>query len=321
MSNSFDFNVLHERAKLYYLVRLFFEKSTALEVETPILSSSTTTEPFIDSFDLVEGNQRLFLHTSPEFYMKRLLTAVQQDIYQLVKVFRREESGNKHLREFSLLEWYRVNIDEQALIDDVANLMQSIWVSFRPDNEKLTVEKISYQTLFENYYQINPHQTTISELKACAKHSGLISLETALGDEKDRWLDALMSCVLESNLGGTHSDPKMTFIYDYPKSQCALARISKDEQGNQVAKRFELYIAGVELANGFYELNDEKEQRRRFNNENSYRRMIEKEQIPLDEEFLNDLDTLPECAGVALGIDRLLMLLLGKNSVHEVVYP
>jgi len=319
MTDNDKLEILQGRAKLYNVVRSFFLSTNALEVETPQLSEFTTTEPFIDSFDVLADNKRLFLHTSPEFYMKRLLSEIHQDVFQLSKVFRREELGNLHLREFSLLEWYRININEQQLIDDVISLIQSIWQQFNANKSPLPIEKISYFEFFETSFNINPHRVTIDELKTCAKRSSLLSLEDVLGDEKDRWFDALMSCSLDANLGGTKSQPKLTFLYDYPKSQCALARIGRDVHGNEVAKRFELYIAGVELANGFYELNSDIEQRQRFIQENNYRQKIDKETIPLDEEFLNDLAKLPECSGVALGLDRLLMLLLEKDNIHDVV--
>jgi len=308
---------LHTRAELLSKIRSFFEQKQVLEVETPILSQSATCDVFIDSFSTSQYKKNYYLHTSPEFAMKRLLASGSGDIYQLAKVFRQEESGQRHNPEFTLLEWYRIGFTDQDLINEVIELIKFLFSTETAINYK--TELLSYRDCFLQYLAINPHTATVSELKSCAKK---YHLDNTLSeqDEKDRWLELLLSCVIEKQLSGTFEKPQMTFLYDYPASQASLARIEENQYAEKVAKRFELYLGGMELANGFYELDNAVEQLKRFENDNQHRIALGKQSMPIDQHLIAALEQgLPSCAGVALGIDRLLMLMLGKTHIDEVL--
>ena len=292
------------RAKLYHQIRDFFQQRDVLEVDTAILSSAATTDPNIESLQLAEPP--LFLQTSPEFAMKRLLANGSGAIYQIAKAFRAGEEGQRHYREFAMLEWYRPGFDYQQLMEEVAALLQFV------TNWQL-IEKVSYREIFQQHLGINPHLVENAELTA------LVHLHTnyqSVDDDKDVLLDLLMSHVIEPQLGQSG----LTFIYDYPASQCALAKITYDKTGQLVAQRFELYIRGVELANGYQELTDWQEQEARFARDNLKRRGRGLPEHPMDRQLIAALKQgLPECAGVALGVDRLLMLMLGSQHIKEVL--
>ena len=240
--------------------------------------------------------------------MKRLLAAGSGPIYQICKAFRDGESGRRHNPEFSLLEWYRPGFDLFRLMNEVAYL-----VKLCLESPVLEVESISYQALFLRELRIDPLEATDSELAAVARR--LIPSAVGLDlSERDAWLDLLMTAQLETRLGRN----KLTFVYDYPASQAALARLNESDP--RVAARFELYHQGVELANGFHELGDAVEQRARFAADNRMRRARGQNALPIDERFLGALQAgLPDCAGVALGVDRLLMARLGVASLEEVL--
>ena len=292
------------RAKLYHQIRDFFQQRDVLEVDTAILSSAATTDPNIESLQLAEPP--LFLQTSPEFAMKRLLANGSGAIYQIAKAFRAGEEGQRHHREFAMLEWYRPGFDYQQLMEEVAALLQFV------TNWQL-IEKVSYREIFQQHLGINPHLVENAELTA------LVHLHTnyqSVDDDKDVLLDLLMSHVIEPQLGQSG----LTFIYDYPASQCALAKITYDKTGQLVAQRFELYIRGVELANGYQELTDWQEQEARFARDNLKRRGRGLPEHPMDRQLIAALKQgLPECAGVALGVDRLLLLMLGSQHIKEVL--
>ena len=292
------------RAKLYHQIRDFFQQRDVLEVDTAILSSAATTDPNIESLQLAEPP--LFLQTSPEFAMKRLLANGSGAIYQIAKAFRAGEEGQRHHREFAMLEWYRPGFDYQQLMEEVAALLQFV------TNWQL-IEKVSYREIFQQHLGINPHLVENAELTA------LVHLHTnyqSVDDDKDVLLDLLMSHVIEPQLGQSG----LTFIYDYPTSQCALAKITYDKTGQLVAQRFELYIRGVELAKGYQELTDWQEQEARFARDNLKRRGRGLPEHPMDRQLIAALKQgLPECAGVALGVDRLLMLMLGSQHIKEVL--
>ncbi len=308
---------LQYRAELLAHIRQFFKQKKVLEVETPVLSQFATTDVFMDSFSTTQFNKTYYLHTSPEFAMKRLLVSGSGDIYQLAKVFRQEESGHNHNPEFTLLEWYRLDFSEQDLMVEVGELINSLfWLQ---NQQQLSVQLLSYRQLFLKHLSINPHSATMSELKQCTKKQKL-KHDLSDDDDKDRWLELLLSGILEPYLGGSFAQPKMTFLYDYPASQASLARIEKNSQGEKVAKRFELYIAGIELANGFFELDSAAEQLQRFEKDNKQRAKLAKAIVPVDKHLISALEQgLPSCAGVALGIDRLLMLMLKKMHINEVL--
>ena len=304
---------LQQRARILARIRAFFAERGVMEVETPVLSSAAITDPHLESFStrysgpgLAEGTA-LYLHTSPEFPMKRLLAAGSGPIYQLGRVFRQGEAGRRHNPEFTLLEWYRPGFDHHALMDEVAALAAPLLgLEGRP------VGRLSYREAFLRHAGIDPLAATLSELQACARGIGIAGLDHEA--ERDVWLDLILTQAVEPKLG----QDGLCFIYDYPASQAALARLNPTNP--QVAERFELYCRGVELANGFHELADAGEQRRRFVGELGARKAQGLEAVPLDERLLAALEAgLPPCAGVALGVDRLVMLALGAESLSEVM--
>lgn len=249
----------------------------------------------------------LYLLTSPEFPMKRLLAAGSGDIYQICQAFRDGEYGQLHNPEFSVLEWYRLGFDHHQLMDEMAQLVRVCMEA------ELPVEKISYQRLFEQFFHWDPLVATKEQLQASAEAypiQGAADMDLA---QRDDWLDLLLTHVIDRHLG----QGRLTFVYDYPASQASLARLNPEDP--RVASRFELYYQGVELANGFHELADSKEQRSRFEEENQQRERNGQQQMPVDERLLAVLDDLPDCSGVALGLDRLLMLKLGAHSLDQVL--
>ncbi len=303
---SADLETLKARHRLLAVLRAFFNARGYLEVETPQLSQSGTVDPNINSLALADGSR--YLHSSPEFAMKRLLAAGSGPIYQICRVFREDESGRLHNPEFSLLEWYRPGFDHHALMNEIDSLLCDLQVL----PESKSCQRLSYAEAFQQRLDIDPHVADMAQLRGCAEAQGIV-LQGELCD-KDAWLDLLMAEVIGPGLGLEQP----CFIYDYPASQAALSRIRPGDP--PVAERFELYWHGVELANGFHELCDAAEQRRRMQADVQKRLAAGLVSPPVDEYFLQALEQgLPDCAGVALGIDRLLMLLLGKSSLPEVL--
>lgn len=309
---SADLETLRARAGLLARIRDFFRQAGVLEVETPACSRYGVTDPAIESFTTrytgpgaARGETR-YLQTSPEFPMKRLLAAGSGSIYQLCRVFRNGELGSRHNPEFTLLEWYRPGYDHHGLMHEVAALIQTL--ADRP----VPVESLSYRAVFERHLGIEPHCASVEQLQACAiEHRIAGAKELALAD-RDGWLDLLLSHLIEPHLG----DGGMTFLYDYPATQAALARVREGDP--PVAERFELYLSGTEIANGFHELLDAEEQRRRFLDDNRRREARGQPSVAPDEYLLAALEAgLPACAGVALGIDRLLMVLRGGRHIGE----
>jgi lysyl-tRNA synthetase class 2 len=298
---------LKARAQLYQQVRGFFRSRGLLEVETPVLSRAANTDPHIVSLEI--SGQNGFLQSSPEFAMKRLLASGCGPIFQICKAFRQGESGRRHNPEFTLLEWYQPEFDHFSLMSEVAQLVNHV-LGDRP------VEQVSYRNAFQNSLGIDPYQVTDSELAQLAKQHTGFDRENHASENRDTWLDLLMSHVIEPELG----KGKLTFIYHYPASQCALAKLTKDEQGVAVAERFELYVDGMELANGYHELTDANEQQRRFDADQKIRQIKGLQQLPSDFHLVAALEHgLPECAGVALGLDRLLMLKTGASDISQVL--
>lgn len=294
-------SLLQLRAEILAKIRQFFAERNILEVETPLLCSTTATDPHIHSFAVAPHR---YLQTSPEFCMKRLLAAGSGSIYQICKAFRHEESGRQHNPEFTLLEWYRVGFDHHQLMVEVDELLQSIL-------QTASAEKITYEKLFEKYLAINPHSASIQELKHCAQKNQLVLSDGNIID-RDAWLQLLMIHFIEPQLGFE----KPLFIYDFPTTQAALAKIRHIEIS--VAERFEVYVNGIELANGYHELTDAKEQQARFLADQRRRQALGYAMIPIDKHLLNALENgLPDCAGVALGVDRLIMLAAKENSIHS----
>lgn len=308
---------LHLRAQLLRQIREFFHQRQVWEVETPILTRHGVSDAHLNSFTTMyhEPGERYgqvrYLHTSPEYAMKRLLAAGSDSIYQLARVFRNEERGRWHNPEFTLLEWYRVGFDHHQLIDEVAALVQRL---LQPALGTLAVERIAYAELFQQHLGVDPHRDESTALRDCAVAQGIIPPPDLSLAERDPWLDLLLTHCLQAHLGQAG---RMTFLYDYPATQAALARIRPGDP--PVAERFELYVQGIELANGFHELNDPQEQRRRFAQDNQQRRLRGQAMLVLDEYFLSSLAYLPPCSGVALGFDRLLMLAASQQQISEVV--
>jgi len=300
--------VLERRARLLHHIRNFMAERDVLEVETPHLSQSATTDPNIHSLTLAlrrpatDVTLRCYLHTSPEFPMKRLLAAGSGPIYQICRVFRAEESSRVHNPEFSLLEWYRPGFDHLRLMDEVAELVQGLDIK--------VAGRVTYGQAFMDRVGLDPHDVDTDCLVRRAAALGFIS-EPA---DDAALLDFLFSELVAPSLG---KDGAM-FVHDYPIHQAALARVRPGRP--PVAERFELFINGVEIANGFHELADANEQRRRFERDNQRRRAAGVGAMPADEHLLRALaHGLPDCAGVALGVDRLLMVLCGAAQLDQVL--
>ncbi len=308
---------LRERAQLLRKARAYLDAQGVMEVETPMLSKSATVDVYIDSFatefsPIGHGTSQLcYLHTSPEFPMKRLLSAGSGDIYSLGRVFRNGEAGGRHNPEFTMLEWYRIGMDDRRLMDDVAGLLSSV------SNFK-EVRRCSYGELFEEYLGLNPYIASDESLSQLVRDKIDIKLQ---GLERSDCLDLLFSKFVEPNLGS--SNPKVLegyFVYDYPVTMSALARLSTNSDGHPVASRFELFVNGVELANGYHELLDAEEQKKRFEEEQRMRQERGYDLYPYDKNMVSALaHGMPDCAGVAMGIDRLLMLMLGTGNIADVL--
>jgi len=299
-----SFEHLQARAALLATIRQFFAKHRILEVETPLLAQTTILDPNIESLQVVDGQQTYFLQTSPEFFMKRLLAAGSGSIFQVSKAFRQGEHSYRHNPEFTLLEWYRTDWDYKQLMTEVAELIQLV-LATKP------AKRLSYRALYLDTLGIDPWHTTPAECRACISEPADVDTERWTVDV---WLDYLFATAIEPKLGWQTP----VFIYDYPERLAALAECTTID-GNRVAKRFELYINGVELANGFQELTDAEEQRKRFFAEQASREAQAQSILPIDEKFLQALNNLPRCAGVALGVDRLLMLKSSAQQIDEVL--
>jgi lysyl-tRNA synthetase class 2 len=299
---------LRARAQLLARIRGFFSERDVLEVETPLLASRGVSDPGIEPL-MVERGRSLsaprFLQTSPEYAMKRLLACHRQPIFQLARAFRDGEAGSRHNPEFTLLEWYRPGFDHHRLIAETAELVCHC-IGARP------LRLFSYRELFLQALAIDPFTATVGELQAAARSR--LDTGTIVGD-RDLWLDLLMSHLVEPWL----QDKGMCAVYDYPASQAALARVAEVD-GVRVGHRFELYVDGMELANGYFELQEADEQRQRFVQDNARRREFGLAEREADERLLAALEHgLPACSGVALGVDRLLMLATGIADIRQVL--
>ena len=288
--------------------REFFKRRGVLEVETPILSAAAVSDPQIESLatQIAGMPGRAYLCPSPEYAMKRLLAAGSGDIYQICKVFRDAERGRWHNPEFTMLEWYRVGMDDAALMDEVELLVGQLLAPLRTLKP---AERLSYSVALQRHAGVDAFSSSDAQLLAAAARHG-ITCEAQL--DRDAKLDLLMGLIVGPRLG--RENP--CFVCDYPESQAALARLKPGLP--RVAARFELYLDGLELANGFHELVQPKEQRTRFTKDLALRRARGQVQAPLDENLLAALESgLPDCAGVALGFDRLVAIALGANRLAE----
>ncbi len=295
-------------------IRAFFSARGVLEVETPALSRAGTTDPNLTSFPTPyhgPGPRPLYLHTSPEFAMKRLLAAGAGSIYQICKVFRDGEAGRLHNPEFTMVEWYRVGFDHHALLDETLALVTQALADKRT---LAPSERLTYREAFERHAGLDPHRADTAALAAAIKRHGIETGSDPAREPVDVLRDLLLTHVVEPPLGRG----RLTALYDYPASQAALARIRPGDL--PVAERFEVYLDGIELANGFHELGDAAEQRARFERDLARRKEQGLPMVPMDERLLAALEAgLPDCAGVALGFDRLVMLAAGANSIQDVL--
>ena len=305
---------LIKRARLLAQIREFFALRQVLEIDVPVLGASSVSDPHIDSL-LVSAAESRYLQTSPEYFMKRLLATGNGPIYALAKAFRAGDSGRYHNPEFTLLEWYRPGWDEHQLMEEIADLLLSVspadQVSAQPVSS-LAARRVSYRDIFLATVKLDPHQASFIEL---AKLAADIAHRDFSDESRATCLDVIFSFEIEARL-----PPGLVFIYDYPECLCALAQLRVDAEGVTIARRFEVFLDRIELANGYFELCDADEQRRRFSQDNHQRRALGKPEIPADEHLLSALNAgLPSCAGVALGIDRLLMHLVGAKHIREVI--
>lgn len=299
---------LRFRARLLQKIRDFFAERNILEVETPLLCRHGVTDPHMPlmTSTAVDGYQPYYLQSSPEYAMKRLLAAGSGPIYQLCKAFRRSELGSRHNPEFTLLEWYRPGFDEEQLMTEIAQLLERC-LGFPPS------QRISYRDVFQQYVQLDPHTASLDRLIEAARQHTDFQMES---DDRNDWLNLLMAEVIEPQLGLQVP----LFIVDYPASQAALAQKARDERGQLVAKRFELYLQGVELANGYLELTDPDALAERFSQEQQQRQALGAEPMLADSYLLSAMRSgMPACAGVALGFDRLMMIASQAAHIREVI--
>lgn len=309
---SASIEVLKQRALILQKIRHFFAVRDVLEVDTPSLSHATVTDEHLHSFTTQFNHPfapkacTLYLQTSPEFAMKRLLSAGSGAIYQICKSFRNEETGRFHNPEFTMLEWYRPGFDHLQLMLEIDELMQTVLGCE-------TAERVTYQDIFKQHLSCDPLTATLADIKVLAKQFGYEEL-AANENNKDTLLMLLFSQHVEPKIG----QERPCFVVNFPASQAALAKISPTNP--LVAERFELYFRGIELANGFHELTNGPEQRRRFEEDNVKRQINAQDVMPIDENFIAAINFgLPDCAGVALGIDRLLMLALSCSRIEQVI--
>ncbi len=303
---------LRQRARINALIRQFFADRGVLEVETPILSAAGNTEPNIDSFHTDfsghsdAGARRRWLRTSPEYLLKRLLAAGVGDCYELGRVFRNGEAGGRHNPEFTMLEWYRVGWDHHRLVDETVDLVRAVLAT---EGRRADVQVLTYRELFQQAVGVDPFADSDEALRAPLADIHI----DGTGLVRDDWLDLLMTHRIQP----CFPPDRITVVHDWPATQAALARIRPGEP--PLAERFELYLGSVELANGYHELNDAAEQRQRFERDHQVRRQRGAVVPPIDEALLAALPAMPDCAGVAVGIDRLLMALNGTPRIADVL--
>lgn len=296
---------LKKRAELMARIREFFSKRGYLEVETPYMGRFGVTDIHLSNIRASFRKQDYFLQTSPEYHMKRLLAAGSGPIFQIARVFRDDEFGRWHNPEFSLLEWYQLGVDHWYIIDEIQQLFLGLC-------DCSSFKKLSYQQAFMEACGINPFECGVKELHevTCGYELGDV---LSRDESKDQFLHLLMAFVVEPYLANHYVEPVV--VHDFPASQASLAKVE-----GQVAKRFEIYWQGVELANGFYELTDEHAQRKRFEEDLVLRQSLGLCEMSMDEQLLASMQHgLPACSGVALGLDRLFAIILQKSSIEQVI--
>lgn len=305
-----------KRATILQQVRQFFADRNVLEVETPALSQGTVTDVHLDALacrynflsdSSDQQSTSLYLQTSPEFHMKRLLASGYGCIFQIAKAFRHEEFGNHHNPEFTLLEWYRINFDHYDLMNEVAELLKTVLNCAEPIIK-------TYQKVFIEHVDLDPLTASHDDLLALISSRNQLSDWLSKEQDNDILLQFIFSEIIEPDIG----NDQPCFVYNFPKSQASLAKLCPID--NRVAQRFECYYQGVELVNGFNELTDSKAQFQRFQDDNNKRKASGLQQKNIDLNFISALSYgLPQCSGVALGIDRLVMLALQAEHIEQVI--
>ncbi len=297
------------RAAMKRRIRAYFDAQHVLEVDTPVLSPYAASDPQIESLEITNSlvsATPLYLHTSPEFCMKRLLAAEYPDIYSLCRVFRDGESGRLHQPEFTMLEWYRLGMGLDEIVADTVGVIQAAL------DREIDVDYVDYRNAFNAAFGLDPLNASVEELADAAGADD--ELRAAVGNERDDWLDLLLSTRVATGFAPDH----LTVLRHYPASQAALARLCPEDPA--VADRFEVFLGAVELANGYVELTDADEQARRVEADNVARRRRGRPVRPVDELLLAALESgLPECAGVALGLERLQMLFHKTDDIGKVI--
>lgn len=312
--------VAQQRAQFMSNIRQFFLKQQVLEVQTPLLSQAGNTDTFLQSVAAQVTYQdkpsTYYLHTSPEFAMKRLLASWQVPIYQICPVFRDNEIGTRHNIEFTMLEWYQPNYSLADMAAEVGELLEMLY------GYPVVMNHYRYVDAFMDFVGIHPLTASLAALQAVAEDKGLMGFDfnsedsnDSEADRRQSWLDLLFSHAVEPHLG--HDLP--TLIIEYPPATAALAKTALDKEGNEVAKRFELYINGIEIANAYDELADGQALRARFEKDNQLRERHDLPVMPIDEHLIAASDNLIPCSGIAVGIDRLFMVIVGAGSLEEVI--
>lgn len=306
---SADFSVIARRASLLADIRQYFAQCQVLEVETPLLASAPVSDPHIEAIQAFHHHRDdayLYLQTSPEFAMKRMLAAGSGPIYQICKAFRRGEQGSRHNPEFTMLEWYRPGFSLAELADELVAVIRLALGA-------VPVQTLSYREVFLEHCGLDPHAASATALRACAVERIDIGFDS---DDRDLWLQLLMSSVVEPALVAD----QITIVDDFPASQAALAKVAVDQQGVTVARRFEAFYGGMELANAYDELLDPRELVRRIRDDHRARAAAGQTMPPIDRHLLKAMTAgLPNCAGVAVGLDRLLMLCCERSSIDQVL--
>jgi lysyl-tRNA synthetase class 2 len=310
---SCSIELLQTRARMLQRIRVFFAKRNVLEVETPLLSHASGTDPqlafFTSTYEIPPNSQILFLQTSPEFAMKRLLAAGSGSIFQICKAFRNGETGRFHNPEFTILEWYHVDFDLAQLMSEVEALFEVLF-----DGKLNAPQRISYQTVFEQFTGLNALIFSLDDYSAFAKQANLPDAISICGENHALWLDFLFSFCVQPHLGKN----RLCLVYGYPACQSSLARLNAENP--LITERVEVFINGIELGNGFHELTDAKEQNRRFDAEIQTRQHENLPTAVKDECLLAALENgLPDCSGIALGLDRLLMVLTDSLAIADVL--
>ena len=296
---------LRFRSEIFTSIRKFFEEREVLEVDVPLIGLTGVTDLHVDCIEVDVVGEVKYLQSSPEYFMKRLLASGSGSIYSLGKAFRAEEIGRYHQSEFTLLEWYRLGFDEHQLMSEVAELLSKLGV-------KCKHQTLKYADIFKQVTGLNPHHATLSQLQEIAS---IVSSRDFREDSRSDCLNLIFSFSVEPEL-----PEGLVFVHDYPECQSSLAQLKRSSDGSTVARRFEAYLNGMELANGYVELNDANEQSARFSSDASLREALGKKIMPTDDDLLEAIRFgLPFCSGVAIGVDRLLMQLLNLDQISRVM--